>query len=97
MGDVQPKYMNSPESMLFHKSRTLYNIHHARPQIRKAQELVLFEGYMDVIKAWEAGVTNGVATMGTALTPEHAEVIRKNAERVIVAYDGDNAGQSADL
>ncbi|WP_284638712.1 DNA primase [Paenibacillus silviterrae] len=95
MGDVQPKYMNSPESMLFHKSRTLYNIHHARPQIRKAQELVLFEGYMDVIKAWEAGVTNGVATMGTALTPEHAEVIRKNAERVIVAYDGDNAGQSA--
>jgi DNA primase len=95
MGESNAKYMNSPETMLFHKSRTLYNLHQARPQIRKVQELVLFEGYMDVIKAWEAGVTNGVATMGTALTPEHAEVIRKNGERVIVAYDGDNAGQNA--
>ncbi|UUZ97322.1 toprim domain-containing protein [Paenibacillus sp. P25] len=50
---------------------------------------MLFEGYVDVIKAWEAGITNGVATMGTALTPEHAEAIRRLAERVIVAYDGD--------
>lgn len=95
MGDVQPKYLNSPESMLFHKSRTLYNLHQARPQIRKRQELVLFEGYMDVIKAWEAGVTSAVATMGTALTPEHAEAIRRLAERVIVVYDGDSAGQAA--
>ncbi|TVY09641.1 DNA primase [Paenibacillus cremeus] len=95
MGEAQPKYLNSPESMLFHKSRTLYNLHHARPHIRKSQELVLFEGYMDVIKSWEAGVTNGVATMGTALTQEHAEAIRRLAERVIVAYDGDNAGQTA--
>ncbi|MCZ8511185.1 DNA primase [Paenibacillus filicis] len=95
MGDVQPKYLNSPESMLFHKSRTLYNLHLARPQIRKRQELVLFEGYVDVIKAWEAGVTTGVATMGTALTPEHAEAVRRLAERVIVAYDGDAAGRNA--
>ncbi|UUZ85517.1 DNA primase [Paenibacillus sp. P26] len=90
MGDARPKYLNSPETMLFHKSRTLYNLHLARPQIRKRQELVLFEGYVDVIKAWEAGITNGVATMGTALTPEHAEAIRRLAERVIVAYDGDD-------
>ena len=95
MGDVQPKYLNSPESILFHKSRSLYNIHHARPHIRKQQLLVLFEGYMDVIKAWEAGVVNGVATMGTALTGEHAEIIRKQADQVIVAYDGDSAGQAA--
>lgn len=95
MGDGQPKYLNSPESMLFHKSRTLYNLHASRPQIRKMQEIVLFEGYMDVIRSWDAGVTNGVATMGTALTPEHAEAIRRLAERVTVAYDGDNAGQSA--
>ncbi|WP_159883865.1 DNA primase [Paenibacillus puerhi] len=95
MGEGQPKYMNSPESMLFHKSRTLYNLHAARPQIRKTQELVLFEGYMDVIRSWDAGVLNGVATMGTALTPEHAEAIRRLAERVTVAYDGDSAGQSA--
>ncbi|CAG7605990.1 DNA primase [Paenibacillus solanacearum] len=95
MGDAQPKYLNSPESMLFHKSRTLYNLHLARPHIRKSQELVLFEGYMDVIKSWESGVTNGVATMGTALTAEHAEAIRRLADRVVVAYDGDGAGQTA--
>lgn len=95
MGEAQPKYLNSPESMLFHKSRSLYNIHLARPVIRKKQQIVLFEGYMDVIKAWDAGVVNGVATMGTALTEEHAEVIRKQADQVIVAYDGDSAGQNA--
>lgn len=95
MGDAQPKYLNSPESMLFHKSRSLYNMHLARPNIRRHQQLVLFEGYMDVIKAWEAGVVNGVATMGTALTSEHADIIRKQADQVIVAYDGDSAGQAA--
>lgn len=95
MGDAQPKYLNSPESMLFHKSRSLYNIHMARPHIRKYRQLVLFEGYFDAIKAWEAGVMTGVATMGTALTEEHAEVIRKQADQVIVAYDGDSAGQAA--
>ncbi|WP_281888191.1 DNA primase [Paenibacillus sp. YYML68] len=95
MGDGQPKYLNSPESMLFHKSRTLYNMHAARPQIRKTQELALFEGYLDVIRSWDAGVHNGVATMGTALTPEHAEQIRRLAERVVVVYDGDSAGQAA--
>lgn len=95
MGDVQPKYMNSPETMLFNKSRLLYNFHHARAAIRKQQQVVLLEGYVDVIKAWEAGVTNGIATMGTALTEQHAEVIRRNSEHAIVCYDGDNAGQAA--
>ncbi|PZE22687.1 DNA primase [Paenibacillus xerothermodurans] len=95
MGDKQPKYLNSPETMLFYKSRSLYNMHLARPQIRKLRQLVLFEGYMDVIKAWAAGITNGVATMGTALTAEHAEGIRKQADEVIVVYDGDSAGQTA--
>jgi DNA primase len=95
MGDAQPKYLNSPETMLFHKSRSLYNMHRSRPQIRKQQQLVLMEGYVDVIKAWEAGIHNGVATMGTALTEEHADVIRKQADQVIVAFDGDGAGQAA--
>jgi DNA primase len=95
MGDVQPKYLNSPESVLFNKSRSLYNFHQARQAIRKSGRIVLFEGYVDVIKAWEAGVHNGVATMGTALTGEHAEVLKRNADQVIVCYDGDNAGQSA--
>jgi DNA primase len=95
MGEGQPKYLNSSDSMLFHKSRMLYNFHQARASIRKSRTIVLFEGYMDVIKAWHAGVNNGVATMGTAFTEEHVEVIRRNADEVIVCYDGDDAGQAA--
>lgn len=95
MGDVQPKYMNSPETMLFNKSSTLYNFHQARPDIRKTGTVVLFEGYVDVIKAWEAGVRNGVATMGTALTREHARQLRHAAREAILCYDGDDAGQHA--
>lgn len=95
MGDIQPKYMNSPESMLFNKSRSMYNFHQARAAIRKTRSVVLLEGYVDVIKTWEAGIVNGVASMGTALTREHASLLRRNAEHAIVCYDGDNAGQTA--
>ncbi|MFC0216305.1 DNA primase [Paenibacillus chartarius] len=95
MGDVQPKYLNSPESLLFHKSRSLYNLHRARAEIRKREQAVLFEGYFDVIRAWDAGVHHGVATMGTALTKEHAEALKRLTGEVVVCYDGDNAGQAA--
>lgn len=95
LGDQQPKYLNSPESMLFNKSRVLYNMHQARPHIRKQQKVVLFEGYVDVIKAWEAGVVNSIATMGTALTPDHVAIIQRNVEQVTICYDGDSAGQQA--
>lgn len=95
MGDVQPKYMNSPETMLFNKSRNLYHFHQARAAIRKSKTVVLLEGYADVIKAWEAGVHNGVASMGTSLTREHASLLRRNAEQAVICYDGDNAGQAA--
>ncbi|HUC93175.1 MAG TPA: DNA primase [Paenibacillus sp.] len=97
LGDGQPKYLNSSDSMLFHKSRSLYNFHQARASIRKSRKIVLFEGYMDVIKAWNAGVPNGVATMGTAFTEEHAEMMRRNADEVVICYDGDDAGQAAAL
>lgn len=97
LGDGQPKYLNSPESKLFSKSRTLYNLHQAKSEIRKSRQFVLFEGYGDVISAWEAGVHNGVATMGTALTESHAAMMRGLADEVIVCYDGDNAGQAAAL
>lgn len=97
LGDGQPKYLNSPESKLFSKSRTLYNLHQAKSEIRKSRQFVLFEGYGDVISAWEAGVHNGVATMGTALTESHASMMRGLADEVIVCYDGDNAGQAAAL
>lgn len=90
-----PKYLNSPESRLFVKSRTLYNLHLAKAAIRKRKQVVLFEGYMDVIKAWQAGVDNGVATMGTALTEEHCSMLRRHAEEVLLCYDGDDAGQAA--
>ncbi len=97
LGEGQPKYLNSPESKLFSKSRTLYNLHQAKAEIRKSRQIVLFEGYGDVISAWEAGVHNGVATMGTALTESHAAMMRGLADEVIVCYDGDNAGQAAAL
>jgi len=95
LSDGQPKYLNSPESPLFNKSRTLYRLHQARSAIRKSRQVVLFEGYVDCIKAWSAGVANGVASMGTALTNEHAAVLRRFAEEAIVCYDGDGAGQAA--
>lgn len=97
LGDGQPKYLNSPESKLFTKSRTLYNLNMAKGEIRKSRQFVLFEGYGDVISAWEAGVHNGVATMGTALTESHAAMMRGLADEVIVCYDGDQAGQAAAL
>lgn len=97
MSDGQPKYLNTPETPLFHKSRTLYRLHQARPAIRKSRQAVLFEGYVDCIKAWSAGVLNGVATMGTALTSEHAAMLSRFAEEVIICYDGDQAGQAAAL
>jgi DNA primase len=95
LGSNQPKYLNSPETALFHKSRTLYNFHQARQHIRKTRQAVLFEGYVDVIKAWEAGVNVAVATMGTSLTEEHAILLRRNADEIILCYDGDDAGQTA--
>jgi DNA primase len=95
LGNEQPKYLNSPETILFRKSRVLYNYHQARPAIKKQSSIIVFEGYADVIKAWSAGVQNGVGTMGTAMTEEHARMMRLSAEEVIMCYDGDNAGQSA--
>nr|WP_239617405.1 DNA primase [Cohnella mopanensis] len=95
LSDGQPKYLNSPETALFNKSKTLYRLHEARPAIRRSRQAVLFEGYVDVIKAWSAGVHNGVATMGTALTGEHAAVLKRFADEVILCYDGDDAGQAA--
>ncbi|MFD2612760.1 DNA primase [Paenibacillus gansuensis] len=95
LGEGQPKYLNSSESSLFHKGRTLYNFHHVRPLLRKTRHLVLFEGYVDVIKAWDAGVSNGVASMGTSLTEENAFMMRKNADLITICYDGDDAGRNA--
>ena len=95
IGNDHPKYLNSPESKIFNKSKILYGFHIARAEMRKNNEAVLFEGYVDVITAWQAGVRNGVATLGTAITDEQAKLIRRNAESVIICYDSDNAGLKA--
>lgn len=97
LGDGQPKYLNSPETLLFNKSRTLYNLHQAKTSIRKLRQILLFEGYGDVISSWEAGLHNGVATMGTSLTENQVAIMKSMAEEVVVVYDGDKAGMAAAL
>lgn len=93
----QAKYVNSPETPFFNKSRLLYAYHHAKQTIHKTKEIVITEGYLDVIMLHQAGFTNAVATLGTALTPEHLPLLRKGEPRVIMAYDGDKAGRAAAL
>ena len=93
----QAKYVNSPETSLFNKSRLLYAYHHAKHEIYKHKEIIITEGYLDVIMLHQAGFTNAVATLGTALTPEHLPLLRKGEAKVIMAYDGDNAGRAAAL
>lgn len=96
-GEGQPKYLNSPESRLFNKSRILYNLHQSKASIRKTRQIVLFEGYGDVISAWDAGVHNGVATMGTSLTEGHVALMKSLGDEIVLSYDGDKAGQAAAL
>nr|WP_315529853.1 DNA primase [Carnobacterium maltaromaticum] len=90
-----PKYLNSPETYLFNKRNVLFNFDMARGAIRREKEVVLFEGFMDVIAAWNAGVKNGVASMGTSLTNEQIHMLDRVTDRVLIAYDGDNAGIEA--
>jgi len=91
----QPKYLNSPETVLFAKGRNLYALNFAREAIRREKRAVLFEGYMDVLIAHQAGITNAVATLGTSLTEAQAKLLRNQAEEVIIVYDPDTAGQAA--
>jgi len=93
----QPKYLNSPETILFSKRRTLYGLHEALPHIRKAAKLLLLEGYMDVIGAHQHGVDWAVAPLGTALTAEHAGLIGRYAKDTVVMFDDDRAGINASV
>ncbi|WP_226677322.1 DNA primase [Mesobacillus jeotgali] len=95
LGGEEPKYLNSPETQIFNKSKILYNFHLARGVIRKQQQAVLFEGFADVISANRAGVENGVATMGTSLTDEHISLLKRNVQAVTICYDSDKAGIEA--
>jgi len=91
----EPKYLNSPESPIFRKGRTLYGIHAAKKPIIDSKVAIITEGYTDVIACHAAGFTNAVATLGTALTREHARVLQRLCETVILLFDGDEAGQRA--
>jgi DNA primase len=95
LGADTPKYLNSPETPIFNKSKILYNYHLARPTIRKLQQAVLFEGFADVIAADRSGVDHGVATMGTSLTDEHVSILKRNAQSITICYDSDSAGIEA--
>lgn len=95
LGAGEPKYLNSPETAIFNKSKILYNFHHARPAIRKLQQAILFEGFADVIAADRSGIENGIATMGTSLTEAHVSLLKKNVQSVIICYDSDSAGIEA--
>lgn len=95
VGEGQPKYLNSPETPIYQKAKTLFHMFEARPIIRKKNKAYLFEGALDVMAAWKAGIENAVATLGTALSQDHAKLLRRNAEDVILCYDGDKAGREA--
>lgn len=92
-----PKYLNSPESEIYNKSKTLYGLYHARQAIRKADECILVEGYTDVISLHQGGVENVVASSGTSLTIEQIRLIRRFTQNILVIYDGDPAGIKAAL
>ena len=95
MGDGKPKYLNSPETKVFDKSRNLYGLNIARTSRKKY--MLVCEGYMDVISMHQAGFTNAVASLGTALTSQHASLLKRYTDEVILTYDSDEAGVKAAL
>ena len=97
LGEGMPKYLNTAETELFSKRKNLYGLFQARESIREENSAFLVEGYMDCIKLQQAGIKNVVASLGTALTEEQAQLLRRYAEKVVVLYDGDEAGQRETL
>lgn len=97
LDDGVPKYLNSPESALFDKSKTLYGFHIARKYTGDAENLILVEGYMDVVSLHQWGIKNAVATLGTAMTSQHAAIVKRTVKDVVLAYDSDKAGVKAAL
>jgi DNA primase len=90
-----PKYLNSPETPLFHKGRQLYGLYEMRQAIRRADRLLVVEGYMDVVALAQAGIRYGVATLGTATTAEHLELLFRQTSEIVFCFDGDRAGRDA--
>ena len=97
LGDAQPKYLNTAETPVFNKRRLLFGLDRAHRSIASEGCAIVVEGYMDAIAAWEAGVPNVVATLGTSFTSDHAGILLRRAPRIVFCYDSDTAGQEATL
>src|SRR5690606_27107116 len=94
--DSMPKYLNSPETKIFNKSNILYGLNFARKNINNRQ-IILVEGYMDVIALHQAGFKNTVASLGTSLTKYHGQLLKKYCDEIIICFDGDTAGIKATM
>jgi DNA primase len=95
--DLLPKYLNSPATTIYDKSKTLYNLYPARSEIQKTGTALLVEGYLDALILYQAGIKNVVASLGTALSTSHASLLKRFSEEVVIVYDGDAAGFQATL
>ncbi|HET6473189.1 MAG TPA: DNA primase [Pseudomonadales bacterium] len=95
LGDEKPKYLNSPETDVFHKGRELYGLYEARKALRRIDRLLVVEGYMDVVALAQSGIANAVATLGTATGVPHFEKLFRQAPEVVCCFDGDQAGRDA--
>lgn len=95
IGQGEPKYLNSPETALFHKGRELYGLYHAQKMHRQLKQVLIVEGYMDVISLFQHGVTYAVATLGTATTANHLQRLFRHTSQIIFCFDGDSAGRTA--
>ena len=93
--DGTPKYLNSPETPIFHKGQELYGLYQARKANRRLERILIVEGYMDVIALAQFGINNAVATLGTATTSEHLRQLIRSAPEIIFCFDGDRAGKEA--
>lgn len=95
LGSGEPKYLNSPETPIYHKGRLVYNLHHAKHAIRQAECVLLVEGYFDVLRLAQVGIDHVVAPLGTALTSDQAAILKRYTSRAVVLYDSDQAGLRA--
>ncbi|QLY25679.1 DNA primase [Bdellovibrio sp. KM01] len=93
--ETEPKYLNSPETPVFIKGRVLYGLSQTARYIRSEDQALIVEGYMDLVSLYQAGIRNSVATMGTALTPEHGKMLKRMTRNVVALFDGDSAGMEA--
>lgn len=91
----EPKYLNSPETPLYHKGREVYGLYEALKSSTKIQQIIVVEGYLDVISLYQQGVTNAVAALGTAITREHVDLLFRSVSTLVICMDGDTAGQKA--